>query len=50
MAESYGNSVFSFLSKLFSIVVAPAYISKNSVGGFPFLQYLLSVDFLMMAI
>ena len=32
--------VFRETSILFSIVVVPIYISKNSVGGFPFLHIL----------
>ena len=32
IAGSYGGSIFSFSSILFSTVVAPAYISINSVG------------------
>ena len=42
--------VFWGISILFSTVVVPIYISTNSVIGFPFLQHLLFVDFLMMAI
>ena len=42
IAESYGNSIFSFLrnSTLFSIVAAPTYIPTNSVVGFGDGQFL----------
>ena len=35
---------------LFSTVVVPVYISTSSAGGFPFLQFLLSIGLLVMAI
>ena len=55
IAGSYGNSIFIFLRNLilFSIVVALAYTSTNSIEGLFFphpLQHSLLVDFLMMAI
>ena len=53
----YGSCIFNFLRNLhtvyepsYSTVVVPIYIPTNSVGGFPFLQHLLFVDFLIMAI
>ena len=38
IAESHGNSIFSFLRNciLFSIVTVPIYMPTNHVGGFPF--------------
>ena len=42
--------IFWGTSILFSIVAVPIYFSTNSVGGFLFLQHLLSVDLLMMAV
>ena len=49
IAGSYGNSIFSFLSRLhvlFFIVTASVYIPTNSVGGFPFLHTLFSICYL----
>ena len=52
IAESHGNSIFSFLRNLiqFSIMAASTYIPTNSVGGVPFsphpLKHILFVDFL----
>ena len=50
IAVSYGSSMFSFLRKLHSRMVIPAYIPTNSVGGKAhfsqhLLQCLLFVDF-----
>ena len=42
--------VFWGTSILFSIVTIPIYIPSNIVRGFPFLQHLSFVDFLMMVI
>ena len=42
--------IFLGVSILFSPVNAPIYIPTNCARGFPFLQHLLFVDFLMMAI
>ena len=40
----YGTSI------LFSMMAAPVYILNNSAGGLPYLQHLLFVDILVMAI
>ena len=42
--------VFGGTSILFSTAAAPIYILANIAGRYPFLQHLLSIDFLMMAI
>ena len=44
MSELYGGSLFSFLRNLhilYWVVAIPVYIPTNSVGGFPFLLYVL---------
>ena len=45
IAVSYGSFilVFTEISILFSIVIAPVYIPTNSVGRFPFLYTLSSI-------
>ena len=53
IAESYGSSTFVFFLRnfiLFYIVAVPVCIPSNSVGGFPSLQHLLSLEFLIIAI
>ena len=50
VAGSYGNTIFSFLRNLHTIlyVATPIYIPTNSVGGLPFLHTfsnILFVDF-----
>ena len=53
-AGSYGNSTFSFLRNLHTVLAASTHISTNIVGRFPFLhtllQHLLLGDFLMMSL
>ena len=53
-AGSYGNSIFSFLRNLHTVLAASTHISTNIVGRFPFLhtllQHLLLGDFLMMSL
>ena len=46
IARSCGGSAFSFLRNptLFSVVAIPIYIPTRSVGGFPFLHILSSID------
>ena len=49
ITESYGNSVFGFLSNfhiLFSIVAAPFYIPTNSVTEYLFLHTLSNIYYL----
>ena len=47
-AGLYGNSIFSFLRKLYTVlqVAAPIYIPSNSARGFPFLHILANICYL----
>ena len=51
VAGSYGNSMFSLLRNFHTVLHSDCTnLHSHSIGGFPFLQHLIFVDFLMMAI